>query len=182
MPTIYIESSTLERLKSHARPFVDTDEDSVINRALDALGTPQTRLTPIGDDQTGERIVDPQSLPSLTHTKVLVATIDDKVLPKANWGRVRNAMLQRAMKHFDTLGELWQVCPINMVQGKKEDEGYRYISDMNISVQGQDANGACRAIIALAENIGIALDIKFLWRFKDGAAHPGKKGRLTIRG
>ena len=181
MPLIPIEPSTFERLQSHARPLVDT-VDSVINRGLDALKNLGTQPAPIVNGQANKRIIDPRFLPSLTHTKVLDAVIDGESLSKTNWSAVRNDMLQRGMKHFGSFEKLRKVCPINIVQGKKEDEGYSYLSDIDISVQGQDSNGASRGIITLAQSLRIALDITFIWRLKDKAAYPGEQGRLTIRG
>ena len=140
MPLIPIEPSTFERLQSHARPLVDT-VDSVINRGLDALKNLGTQPAPIVNGQANKRIIDPRFLPSLTHTKVLDAVIDGESLSKTNWSAVRNDMLQRGMKHFGSFEKLRKVCPINIVQGKKEDEGYSYLSDIDISVQGQDSNG-----------------------------------------
>ena len=69
-----------------------------------------------------------------------------------------------------------------MVSGRKEDEGYDYLSDIEISVQGQDANGACRAVVTAAQALGIALEIGFMWRHKVGAAYPGKRARIRIAG
>ena len=135
MPLIPIEPSTFERLQSHARPLVDT-VDSVINRGLDALKNLGTQPAPIVNGQANKRIIDPRFLPSLTHTKVLDAVIDGESLSKTNWSAVRNDMLQRGMKHFGSFEKLRKVCPINIVQGKKEDEGYSYLSDIDISVQG----------------------------------------------
>ncbi len=51
-----------------------------------------------------------------------------------------------------------------MVKGRKEDEGYSYLSDIDVSVQGQDANAACRTVVTAAQGLGVALDIGFMWR------------------
>ena len=179
MPNIHIEPSTLERLKSHAIPFVDT-EDSVINRGLDALETLGTNSVPIDDDQVNERIMNPQSLSSLTHTTVLSAMIDGKPLPKPNWNKTRNDMLRRGMEHFGNFDRLSQACRINMVQGKKEHKSYSYMPDIDISVQYQGANEACLGIITLAKILSITLEIAFYWLPKDRAAYPGQTGRLVI--
>jgi len=67
-----------------------------------------------------------------------------------------------------------------MVEGRKEDEGYGYLSEIDISVQGQDANAACRTIVAAAQGLNIELDIVFIWRPKNGAEFPGEHAHLTI--
>lgn len=49
-----------------------------------------------------------------------------------------------------------------MVKGRKDDEGYSHLADIDISVQGQDANSACRAIVVAAQGLGIGLDLVFM--------------------
>jgi hypothetical protein len=44
------------------------------------------------------------------------------------------------------------------VKGKKEDEGYRYLADVNLSVQGQDANAAW------AKQLNCPFEVIFAWR------------------
>ncbi len=181
MPEISIEHATFERLQGHARPLVDT-VDSVINRGLDALDQLETQPSPRGNGQGAERVIDPRTLPNLTHTKVLDATIDGERLTKPNWNALLDEMLRRAMKRLGSFEKLQQVCPVNMVRGRKGDEGYGYLPDIDVSVQGQDSNAACRGVVVLAQSLGIAIDIAFMWRAKDKAAFPGERGRLTIRG
>ena len=67
------------------------------------------------------------------------------------------------------------------MQGTTEDEGYGYLPDINISVQGQESNAACRSVIVLAQSLGRGLDIAFMWRPKDKTTFPDEQGRLTIR-
>ena len=59
---------------------------------------------------------------------------------------------------FGSFEKLRQVCPDNMVQGKKEDEGYGYLPDIDISVQGEESNAACHSVIVLARSLRIELD------------------------
>lgn len=180
MPDITVQDPTFARLQRHAKPFIDTPE-SVINRALDALeaaGVPAAA----GDDQASEteRRIDPRHLPSLTHTKLLSAAIDGKTIAKANWNLLLDEMLHRAMRRVGSLDKLRQLVPVNMVKGRKDDEGYSHLPDIDVSVQGQDANAACRAIVTAAQGLGMALDLSFMWRHKEGAAYPGERARLTI--
>jgi len=179
MPQITIDESTFERLQVHAKPLVDT-VDSVINRGLDALEALGSPPTPAAIEPNTARKIDPRALPSLTHTKVLDAVIEGDSLAKTNWNAALDEMLRRTSKHIDSFELLRKTCPANMVQGRKEDDGYSYLPEIDISVQGQDSNAACRAIVALAQNLGIGVDITFMWRPKDKAAFPGERGRLYI--
>jgi hypothetical protein len=186
MPEISIEQSTFERLQRHANPLVDS-VDSVINRGLDALeriGAPAPEgPIPKGSGIPGsERVIDLRALPSLRFTKVLDASIAGKRLENPKWKSLLNEMLRHGMRRLGDFDKLSQICPANMVRGQKEDDGYSYLPEINVSVQGQDANSACRAIVLLAQSLNIGIDIYFMWRQKDKADYPGERGRLTVRG
>lgn len=182
MPEITIDQVTFERLQRHAKPLVDTP-DTVIVRALDALDRlaggeePEQRGGP-----EAERRIDPRALPSLTHTKVLDAAVDGEPVSKPNWNLLLDEMLRRAKARVGSFEKLRQVCPVNMVKGRKEDEGYSYLADIGVSVQGQDANGACRAAVTAAQALGIGLEIGFMWRLKEAAAFPGERARIRVIG
>jgi hypothetical protein len=178
MPQVTISDETFARLQRQARPLVDTI-DTVMTRALDALDILPGSLE-IDTIGAGERRVDPRALPSLTHTKILGASLGGAPIAKANWNSLLDEVLRRTMKHAGSFEALRQLCPVNMAKGKKVNEGYSHLSDINISVQGQDANGACRGIVTAVQAMGIALDVSFMWRHKEGAAHPGQRARIAI--
>jgi hypothetical protein len=180
MPQITIDIKTYDRLQRHAKPFVDTP-DTVINLALDALD----QLSGSSSGSSGavaepERRIDPRVLPRLTHTKVLDASIEGELIPKPNWNLLLDEILRRAIKRLGSFESLRKLCPVNMVKGRKDDEGYSYIPEIDVSVQGQDANAACRTVVTAAQGLGMALDIGFMWRPKEGAAHPGERARIWI--
>ena len=129
-----------------------------------------------------ERQIDPRMLPNLTHTKVLDASIGGQRITKPNWNLLLDEMLRCAVKRVGAFEKLQQLCPVNMVKGRKDDEGFDYLPDIDLSVQGQDSNGACRAVVMAAQGLGIALDIGFMWRHKENAAHPGERARLQVPG
>lgn len=179
MPQITIEDSTFERLQRHARPLVDTP-DMVVNRALDALENREDPSTPESESSAVERSIDPRKLPNLTHTKVLDASLDGIRVVRPNWNSLIETVLVRATKQFEDFDELRKRCPVNMVAGCKEDEGYRHLAEINVSVQGMSANDACAALVIAAQSLRLELEVVFLWRAKEGAAYPGERARLTI--
>ena len=179
MPDIAIEQSTLERLQRHARPLVDTT-DMVVNRALDALENREDFSSPGDASSTAERNIDPMKLPNLTHTKVLDASLDGIRVAKPNWNSLLERVLVRAMKQLADFDELRKLCPVNIVQGCKEDEGYRHITEINVSAQGMSANDACGALVIAVLSLRLELEVVFLWRTREGAAYPGERARLNV--
>ena len=89
-------------------------------------------------------------------------------------------ILIRAMKQFQNFGELQKSCPVNMVQGRNQDEGYRYLVEIDVSIQGMPANEACRALILATQRLKAELEITFMWRSKESAAHPGERACLKV--
>jgi hypothetical protein len=176
MPEVTMRDSTFARLQRHARPLVD-DIDAVVNRAIDALEQSAGSSQPENEAASvAERRIDPRALPNLD------ADVEGQRIAKSNWNVLLQDMLPRAMKRVHDIGKLRQVCPVNMVKGRKTDEGYTYLSNIAVSVQGQDANSACRAVVTAAQSLGIALNVAFMWRHKEGASYPGERARLTIPG
>ena len=175
MPDIAIEQSTFERLQQHASPLVDTP-DSVIARALDALD--QSR-------RTQERGLDIMAigpsvpLPDVKHTRMLAASIDGQSV-KSNWNNVLRLMLIRAKEHYGDFEHLRRRCAVNIVPRAKDDDGYVHLPQAGLSYQGVNANAAANAMVALAKDIGAALDVDFEWRDKEQAAHPGRRARIQI--
>ena len=178
MPQIEVQISTMEKLKKLAEPFVDTPE-TVILRALEALGaTTDTRPKAVPSSQADINI-DPRNIPNLTHTKLLSAKYEGKTVSRPNWNSVLDEILIRANKAGLKASDIQRLSSINVREGKKTDEGYSYLDGINISVQGQDSNAACRGIVAMARHLKIRIELEFMWREKDGAAHPGKIASLV---
>lgn len=176
-------ASTVVRLGRFARPFETVDQ--VVNRILD---TCEATL----DDTSSDDIVsdgdvkdfDWQTPPDLTHTKVLSVEFNKMKFPRAEttWNSVLMEAIRVAAGRVDSKDELKRLILVNYVMGKKEDEGYRYLDDVKISVQGQDANAAWRAVSHIANRLRLPFEIAFTWRVKKGAVHPGVMGRFFFNG
>lgn len=206
MPQIPVEQATFERLQSHAKPLVDTP-DSVVNRALDALEglalepddcpadtkrefadavmypgrLPDLKHPSAAADGSSEVwVVDPNRLPDLKHTKVLAASIGERPVTPANWNSLLRALLVKAMEHFGHLDQVQRLCAIHLVSGFKDDEGYKYLAEIRISYQGVSAKVAANAVVALAQALGLSLQVDFQWRRKEQAYWPGQRARLQL--
>ena len=174
MPDITIEQATFERLQRHAQPLIDT-VDAVVNRALDAM-----EMGVWKQPDEGFRPDEPDRLPDVTHTKVLAARLEAADVERPNWNRLLHRVLILSMDKVADLNGLRRLCPVNMVSGRKSDEGYTHLPEIDISVQGLSANEACAALTVTARALGIGLEVAFMWRAKDGAAYPGERGRLRV--
>lgn len=178
-----LSPNTFSRLQIHAVPLVDTIE-SVINRLLDFYeskeGAP-SQVEALGKKET-IRQFNPSAPPDLTHTKVLSIEFQGKALERGdnNWNGLLNAAVRAAKSSAKTNSEFKKLIVINFVEGQKTDEGYRYLADVGISVQGQDANGAWKGACHIAQQLGLPLVATFVWREKESAAFPGMNGRMSV--
>ena len=103
----------------------------------------------------------------------MAATLDRKRIAKPNWNGLLRQILVRAMKRLRIFEELQKRCPVTIIRGERGDAGYRYLRKADISVQASDTNRACRALVTVAQDLGMAIEIDFMWLQKEGAARPG---------
>jgi hypothetical protein len=167
-------------------PLVDTF-DTIINKFGDAFeaglrnGQDGTAPTPPVRIEPSAMTYDASSPPDLTYTKILSAKLGGAtVATRVNWNGLLKQMIQTAKTRAKNEDDLRRFISVNFVNGRKEDDGYEYLPAADLSVQGQDTNAAWKGIFHLSHQLGIPVDVVFLWRHKPKAAFPGKTGRLVI--
>lgn len=183
MPTVDIPQELYSRLEAHARGF--DNPIAVITRAVDALDREGNAAPPpVVVERRDQQLADFEALypPNLTHTKVVSASFDGKPITPANWNRILDAALIHGAQQVGDFAKLQKIAGVNMVKGEKTDEGYHFLPEAGLSVQGQDANAAWRGIVFIAKNLKCDCDVSFLWRNKEGAEHPGKSGSMRMYG
>ena len=131
------------------------------------------------------RQFNPNTPPNLTHTKVLAIEFNGKPLERgeANWNGLLYAAIREAKAKAKSPADLKKTGDRELRRrGRKTNDGYRFLSDIGVSAQGQDANGAWRAACHVAQQLGCELKAIFIWREKEGAAFPGVRGEFHIKG
>lgn len=176
-PQVNLETATIERMKTHAEPLIDTF-DTVINRGLDALDALKTQN---GTPPKSDRVLNPGSPPNLSFTTVKSVVLNGKHLPPAEtyWNSLLLAAIRECAKHM-TKEQMKKLVICNYVTGKKEDDGYKYLDDVGISVQGQDANHAWQATYHILQAIKMPVEVMFIWQDNPKAASPGASGKLVV--
>ena len=185
MPNVDIADATVSRLQAIAVPLTDTF-DTVVNRLLDhwdATTSSQPRLLKpgepirtLGDGVTME--FDPANPPNLSFTVFLQVKIEGATLVKAHhyWNYLLHAVIRAAHSKGKDAKAIHQMLFVNAELGQKEDNGYKFLSDVGISVQGQDSNTAFRQIQQLAAANDIDFELHFAWQNSEKAAYPGQRG------
>jgi hypothetical protein len=96
---------------------------------------------------------------------------------RTDWNGLLQDLLIRARKGR-TWDEFRRISPANVRQGRYEKDGYKYMQEGDFSVQGVDANRAWEHSLGIAREDEIPIKVKFEWRDRDDAAHPGEIGIL----
>ena len=180
MPLAEISESTFAKLKHLAEPFVDTPE-SVIARLADAEllkrgAKPNDRPgAPVGADVISLNV---DSHESLTFTRVLSATVGGQEIHRAKWNSILDQLHVVAFKRLGSFDAVRKVTSARIRPGRYEDDGYSYLPDANLSLQGVDANKAWDYSLGLVRALSLSITVEFEWRENDDAAHPGKRGVL----
>ena len=121
-----------------------------------------------------------QNPPKLRFTKVVAASFNGKAVKLASWNRLLDTALNYAAKEISDFEKLRNIAAVNMVKGKKTKEGYRYLLEADLSVQGQKADQAWRGVILIAQNLKCSVQVSFIWDNIEGAEHPGEKGIMRL--
>jgi len=179
---ISVTNQVFSRMQRVGEALVDTP-NSVIERLLDFYEQHHGVQPSAPRESMVERAAwDPMSPPSLRHTKVTSAILAGQEVMSPSWNKLVDEIARIGKRQLGSFSELKKKFPANMVEGIKRDQGYRYLSDVNLSVQGQDAQDAWRSVAQLARTLGIQVEVYFLWRNNPAAAFPGQMGNLTIGG
>jgi hypothetical protein len=180
--SVELSDVVFARLQKLATPLVDSIE-TVIMKLTDFYeqqhSSPPAPVRPDSLSTPAPQHFKTGAPPDLTHTKVLSVKIGRITLNKPNWNGLLFEIIRRVNGRLDNNDEAKRLILVNFVRGKKEDEGYRFIPEVGLSVQGQDANSSWRIASHIAQQVGIPIEVEFLWRNKEGASFPGVTGRLS---
>ncbi|MBU6296750.1 MAG: hypothetical protein KGJ79_16325 [Alphaproteobacteria bacterium] len=200
--TVEISESNFKRIQDISEPLVDT-VDSVLQRLLDAyqrdshpqsFGKEVTRSSRLlaayldreeideAKSDPIKREYDPFDPPDLTHTGISAAKFGGETISSPNWNSLLDTAIRFAIGKLGGVEPLRKVVSINVAEGRKTDQGYRYLADVNVSVQGQSAKDAWRATARIARRLGHVVHVAFYWQNKQGAEHPGEVGIFRIVG
>jgi hypothetical protein len=178
MPTVILSEACDAKLKALVTdPFEQTREtliEALIDEAVKRKGN-----SPNGSAHAPNILrQDADSHESLDHTRVVSATVEGRELHRPKWNGLMTHLHVLGSKRLGSFGALKRVSRANLRHGKYENDGYKYLPDADLSIQGVSANVAWDHSLAVARALNVSIKVTFAWRDKQGAAHPGKTGIL----
>lgn len=205
MPTIEIPDTLFSRLQKLAIPLVDTPttviervvdhyesctetEVAIVERAfahVESWGQGKREAAPKqeGEARFKSQAFEPKNPPDLRHTRIISAGFAGRNAD--GWNRLVHVAHIEAMRRLGSVDALRRMSKSNMIIGRptSEDEkkGYRYIAEINVSIQNVDAGHAWSNALRLAEALNVEVEVDFEWMQKNEAAHPGQMGQLSCK-
>lgn len=155
--------------------------DRLVREAMDQLGMERDE-EPDAAETTTDGAMEFEVAPGLAFTKPLAASVNGKALHGPRWSALLLTMIaQLKAKGLD--GEkLVRELGIPAKPERYEDEGFKYHTDLGISVQGQSAADVWKEVDRLAKKWRIPVMVEFWWRQNPKAQYPGKTGVLRSGG
>lgn len=187
MPQINVSPALFIQLQAIAEPFVDTPE-TVIQKCVEFYLSNARAHKPSPKDSesaaptdTTYMTVHADAPPDLTFTRPMSIELEGKSFDKGSlyWNPLLFELVRAAGLKGIKGDKLKEMLLCNYADGAgNAQQGYRFIKEAGLSVQGQAANPAWRTIYHLVKTLGLSLDVVFMWEDKPKAAHPGKTARM----
>lgn len=182
MPILRINDATFANLSTLKTWFGTKSPsetiDRVVQEAMEQLGIERDdELEGVPAAPTeGALVFD--IAPSLTFTKPMKVTINEKPIQNPNWASILHVMIAQVKAKGFEGGKLVRELAVPAKASIYEDDGYRFLPELAISVQGQSATDAWKEVDRLAKKFRIPVTVEFVWRQNPKALHPGKAGVL----
>ena len=182
MPVVRINDATfadISTLKTWFKTKSPSETiDHIVREAMEQLGIEHDDETEGVSVASTDGALMFDTAPPLTFTKLMKVTVNGKPIQNPNWASILHVMIaQVKAKGFE--GEkLVRELGVPSKAATYEDDGYRYVPELGISVQGQSAEDAWKEVDRLAKKWGIPITVEFVWRQNPKAHRPGKAGVL----
>jgi hypothetical protein len=184
MPVIRINDATFTDLKSISTWLGTAPPSDTINmlvhekmRALDLERDIPAEIEMAENSTAGIVFHD---TPGLTHTRILSASLNNKTIENVNWAGLLIKMIRIVKDKGLSKEQLSVELQVPAEPFQVTERGYKFFPELGVSIQGQSAPDAWKETKRLAQKYKIPAEVKFQWREKDGAQHPGKIGILKV--
>ncbi len=188
MPVIRISDTNHRKLQKLAIPLVD-NPDTLIGRLIDAAFEGVPYKIPNLNEETKPAVTalqvsatimdDIHNHPNLTHTKMREASFGGVDLTKANWSNLVKHAHEAAYRQLGSFQALRNASHTRIRQGRYTGNGFSYLENIDVSIQGQDANQSWENALRIARRLGVPIRVSFEWYSKQGADRPGESDSLA---
>lgn len=188
-PLIQVSDEVYKKLKEQAKSPNDTPSD-IITSLLGIEGNTHDtakdnkltepivpEISPKGDhfDQTLK--LDPDVPEDLYFTKIIQGNFGNKQV--SSWTELIDTAHILAVERVETYDALKKMSNSDIVMGSYNENGFRPVASIGISIQGDSPNKAWKNTLHIAKKLNVPVEILFEWEQKFTAARPGSRGILS---
>lgn len=182
MPVVRINDATFVDLKL-VSTWLGTNTpsdtiDTLVREKMEALDLERDVEEGVNTVQNSSAPLAFEKPPGLSFTRVIEASIGGERYTKVNWARLLFKMIEIVKDKGVEGDDLVRELQVPTRADEYIEEGYKYHSNLGISVQGQSAQDAWREVSRLAEKYRIPVEVQFQWRENKKAQHPGEVGAI----
>jgi hypothetical protein len=182
MPVVRINDATFADISTLNTWFKTKSPSETIDRivrdAMEQLGIEHDEEAEGSEIASTKGTLVFDTAPSLTFTKPMTASIGGETVKNPNWASILHVMIAQVKAKGLEGEKLVRELGVPSKANNFEDDGYRYVPQLGISVQGQSAADAWKEVDRLAKKWLIPVSVEFVWRQNPKAQHPGKAGLL----
>ncbi|MEP9355140.1 hypothetical protein ABLE93_16255 [Xanthobacter sp. KR7-65] len=182
MPVIRINDATFSDLSTLKTWFGTKTPSETIDRLvremMEHLGMEQERGSAAEPTTSTDAPPQLNSTPGLTFTKPLAASINGNELHRPTWSSILITIISQVKKKGIDGERLVQELRIPAKAQPYDKEGFKFLPELGISVQGQAAPECWKEVDRLAKKWRIPVSVEFQWRDNPKAQHPGRRGVL----
>ena len=188
-PLIQVSDEVYKKLKERAKSPQDTPSDiiaSLLGIEVDAQDTPKEEtltesavpeISPEEDSYDETLKLDPEAPEDLYFTTIIQGHFGNKKI--STWNELIDTAHIVAVERVETYDALKKLSNSDIVMGAYNENGFRPIPSIGISIQGDSPNLAWKNALHLARKLNMAVEILFEWERKFTAARPGSRGVLV---
>lgn len=192
-PLIQVSDAVYRKLKEKAKSPQDTPSDVIASllgiqedmsppseEKIQEKPKPQSSVPEIEPEESQfDRTfkIDPEKPEDLYFTKIIQGHFGNQQV--TTWNELIDTAHILAVGKVEIYDALKKLTQSDVVMGSYEENGFRPIPSIGISIQGDSPNLAWKNALHIARQLNFPVEILFEWERKFTAARPGSRGILS---
>ncbi|MBW1984277.1 MAG: hypothetical protein JRI53_06115 [Deltaproteobacteria bacterium] len=191
-PLIQVSDEVYKKLKERAKSPQDTpsdilasllgiqvDEDAFQDKSKEKtlIESSVPEVSPEENNYEETLKLDLEAPEDLYFTIIIQGHFGNKKI--SSWNELIDTAHILAVEKVDTYDALKKISNSDIVMGSYNENGFRPIPSIGISIQGDSPNQAWKNAFYIARELNISVEILFEWERKFTAARPGSRGVLS---
>jgi predicted CopG family antitoxin len=187
-PLIQVSDEVYKKLKEQTKSPQDTPSDVIasllgINQGNQGKQNTVQEEAPVleifpEESKIDETLkLDPEDPEDLYFTTIIQGHFGNEKV--TTWNELIDTAHVLAVARVETYDALKKMSEADIVMGSYNENGFRPLPSIGISIQGDSPNMAWKNALHIAKRLNVSVEILFEWERKFTAARPGSRGVLS---